>query len=246
MAKRSRVSASGRTRAEAAAHRHVEYVQADSGDIEPFRMDTAIAEAVFEVSVAEGANVNAFIAAAVHAHVAGPEAELTRAEAKSRIELLEQQVARYKARLRAEIEAADFADLPHFRVIGRVLRVLTHHRKYPSASGPDIFLVFLAEIPHELEVTHRQAPPGDSPFDPTLRPGLSNIYTRLRRLTGKRYAATTSTTAAGDEQGYVLTEDGVLAFDGWPDIPGLTLLPPPTTRRLPPRTATKRRRAASR
>ena len=246
MAKRTRAAATGRTRAEASAHRHVQYVQADSGNIEPFRMDIAVAEAVFEVSVAEGINASAAIAAAVQAHVANPDAELPPRQSRDLIEFLGRRLAHFQRLCRAEIEAVDFADLPHCRVVGRVLHVLTHHRGYSSASGPDVFLVFLAEMPDRLEDSHRQNPPGDTPFDPTARPGLSNIYTRLKRLVKKHYAATTSTTLNGDKQGYVLNEDGILIFDGWPDVPGLTSLPPRTTRNPPPRTVAKRRQASSR
>lgn len=221
MAKRSTPAATGRLRGEAAAHRHVEIVQADGGAIEHFRMDTAIAEAVFEVSVAEGIDAAAVVAEAVQAHVADPEAELTPAEARDRITVLEERLARYQALCQGEIEAADFADMPYFRVVGRVLCVLTVHRGLPSASGSDVFWVFLRELPEQLEFSHRQTLLGNTQPDVIRQPGLANIYKRLRRLVAKRYATTTSTTAAGNQQGYVLTEDGRLVFDGWPEVPGL-------------------------
>lgn len=221
MANRARGSASGRNVAETPAPRHVEYVQADSGDIEPFRMDTAVAEAAFEISITEGTATAALIAAAVHDHVAAPEAELTPAEARERITALEERLGRYQSLCRGEIEAADFNDLPHIRVVGRVLYVLTVHRGLPSASGSDVFWLFLRELPEQLEFSHRQTLLGNTQPDVIRQPGLANIYKRLRRLVAKRYATTTSTNAAGSHQGYVLTDDGRLVFDDWPEVPGL-------------------------
>jgi hypothetical protein len=235
-----------RTKAKPPEQRRNDRARAEESDVEPFRMDTAAAEVVSEIAAADlGADVGDLVAA-VQGHVADPYAGLTQGELRSRIEFLEAMVALCKARLRKEIEAADFADRPFFRMVGRVLHVLTHHREQASASGSDVFLVFLAELPGQLEDTHRQNPPGNRPFDPVAQPGLANIYTRLRRLVKKEYADTTAITAAGSNKGYVLTSDGAMVFDSWPDIPELSLTAPVTSRPLPPRADSKRRHREAR
>jgi hypothetical protein len=231
MAKRTKVSASGRTRAEAAAHRHVEYVQADSGDIEPFRMDTAIAEAVFEVSVAEGADRDAPIAAAVQAHVADPEAELTPAEALARLAALEVEVPRHREIWQSQLRRQDFAQQPFMRVVGKVVFVLTQHRGMESCSGNQVHWVFLAETPHLFPAKYHQRPGPNGTFNTAKSPATGVIYARLNKLKTLGLLRTLHETAGLAAKDYVMTADGLFVFTHWDDVPGPSLAGPTPPRR---------------
>lgn len=132
---------------------------------------------------------------------------------------------------RRQLERRDFADMPHLRVIGRVLDVLLNHRRFQTCTTGDVFLVFLREIPRHLEANHRQNPEVDGSFDVTMQPGRRTFNNRMARLRNDELVRPTVIQESGREEGYVLTEDGRNVFDGWPalsEIPGLELDGPVT------------------
>lgn len=230
MTKRSREASPGRNGAEAAAHRHVDYVQANSGDIEPFRMDTGVAATIFEFSVAEGMDRAALIAAAVHDHVADHEAELTPAEALTRLTALEAEVQRHQQLWRTQLSRQDFAQQPFMRVVGKVVFVLTQHRGMESCSGHQVHWVFLAEAPHLFPTKYHQSPGPNGTFNTAKSPAMGVIYARLNKLKAIGLLRTLRETAGLAAKDYAMTADGLFVFRHWEDVPGPSLAGP-----IPPR-----------
>lgn len=134
-----------------------------------------------------------------------------------------------------EFELNDTGETPYRRVVGKVVEVLTIHRRQvrrkDHCSVGDVFLVFLTEIP-----AHSPYDPDDYRLaKPTKRgntfavardPGKTTIAGRLRDLKERGWLAPASTTRSGGERGYRLTENGRVLFDGWPVVEGLQLTAP--------------------
>jgi len=136
---------------------------------------------------------------------------------------------------RREFEATDSNEPPYHRVVGKVVEVLTVHRRHirnkDHCSVGDVFLVFLAEIPQHspyLPDDYRLVTPTKrgNTFAVTRDPGKTGIAGRLRDLKERGWLASATTTQSGSERGYRLTENGRVLFDGWPNVPGLQIEPP--------------------
>jgi hypothetical protein len=136
--------------------------------------------------------------------------------------------------LREEIETNDYDETPYLRVVGRVVHVLTVRRRKVTCSGGDVFRVFLGEIPQHspyapAEYRLQRPTKRGNVFDITQEPGRTKIKDRLSDLKNKKYAQTAKATRVGDGRGYMLTQRGLVVFDGWPEVEGLELDPPLNT-----------------
>ena len=136
------------------------------------------------------------------------------------------------------VRHADFKQPPYMRVVGRVVYVLTVSRGWPACTGPEVFRVFLQEIPSHLSAGLRQTPRFDEEVDATKDTGLRTIYKRLWRLVDERYAQTTAVTQDDKAGQYVMTEIGRMIFCDWPSH--VLLGEAPTTRERPRRPARHR------
>ena len=139
-------------------------------------------------------------------------------------------------RLREYFIDSDYAEMPYLRVVGKVVEVLTVHRRQhrgkDSCSVGDVFRVFLTEIPE-----HSPYDPDDyklarptrrgNEYDLTLDPGKTMFSDRLKDLKDNGWLMPASTTRSGGERGYRLSEDGRWLFDRWPEVEGLQNAPPP-------------------
>jgi hypothetical protein len=135
-----------------------------------------------------------------------------------------------------EFEANDTGETPYRRVVGKVVEVLTVHRRHirnkDHCSVGDVFLVFLTEIPQHspyLPEDYRRVTPTQrgNTFAVTRDPGKTGIAGRLRDLKERGWLAAATTTRSGGERGYRLSDDGRVLFDGWPNVEGLSNTPPP-------------------
>jgi len=130
----------------------------------------------------------------------------------------------------------DCSDMPYFRVYGRVMDILLNHRGRQTCSAGDVFRVFLAEIPSQLEENHRQSPPSGQEYDVAEQIGRRTFNNRMKKLNDDELVRPTVTRESGRKDNYVLTEDGQILFDGWPalsEIPGLELHAPSTPATTP-------------
>jgi hypothetical protein len=134
-----------------------------------------------------------------------------------------------------DFELNDTGETPYQRVVGKVVEVLTVHRrdirKKDHCSVGDVFLVFLIEIPQHspyLPEDYRLPVPTKrgNLFAVTRDPGKTGIAGRLRDLKERGWLTSATTTRSGGERGYKLTGNGRVLFNGWPEVVGLRLLPP--------------------
>lgn len=147
--------------------------------------------------------------------------EQVSANSSSAVERAEQAGWDYARRL---LQNTDYADMPHLRVFGRVIDILLNHRGEDTCSVGDVLRVFLAEIPTQLEETHRQRASFGSGYDVTRQPARRTFNNRMQKLCKRELVQPTIAREAGRVGNYVLTEDGQNIFDGWPplsEIPGL-------------------------
>jgi hypothetical protein len=130
----------------------------------------------------------------------------------------------------------DYDEMPYLRVVGKVVEVLTVHRRQShgkdSCSVGDVFRVFLTEIPQHspyLPEEYRLVRPTSrgNQFDLTHDPGKTMFSDRLKDLKDDGWLTAASTTRSGGERGYRLSDDGRWLFDGWPSVEGLSNTPPP-------------------
>jgi hypothetical protein len=132
---------------------------------------------------------------------------------------------------RRQFARRDFRDRPFLRVVGRVAEILLNHRRFKTCKITDVSTVFLAEIPDQLEVHHRQNPPRGQQLsidtvDASAWVGKKTFAERITRLCDEDLIRPTSPLSQGAATKYVLTDEGQNMFDGWPpltDIPGLEL-----------------------
>jgi hypothetical protein len=131
---------------------------------------------------------------------------------------------------------ADYDEMPYLRVVGKVVEVLTVHRrasrKKDYCTSGDVFRVFLTEIPqHSLydPADYRLARPTTrgNQFALARDPGKTMFSDRLKDLKKKRLLVPATATRGGGERGYRLSNVGRLIFDGWPEVDGLHNAPPP-------------------
>lgn len=135
-----------------------------------------------------------------------------------------------------DFELNDTSETPYQRVVGKVVEVLTVHRRHlrgekDHCSVGEVFLVFLTEIPQHspyLPEDYRLSVPNKrgNLFAVTRDPGKTVIAGRLRDLKKRGWLTSATTTRSGGERGYRLTGNGRVLFDGWPEVVGLHLLPP--------------------
>jgi hypothetical protein len=133
--------------------------------------------------------------------------------------------------LRSLFTRTDMPNMPYMRVVGRIIEILTRHRGSKTCSAGDVFHILLDEAPGQSGcdpkeyIATRPTRKGRL-YDVTRQPGRKSVDSRLNKLQAEGWVT--------HKQGYVLTDDGKLLFDGWPDlseIPGLSLtLPPRPTR----------------
>jgi hypothetical protein len=140
-----------------------------------------------------------------------------------------------------DFELNDTAETPYQRVVGKVVEVLTVHRrdirKKDHCSVGDVFLIFLTEIPQHspylpADYTLVKPTKRGNTFALTRDPGKTGVAGRLRDLKARGWLTSATTTRSGGERGYRLTENGRVLFDGWPEVEGLRNTPPspqPTT-----------------
>jgi len=130
----------------------------------------------------------------------------------------------------------DYNEMPYLRVVGKVVEVLTVHRRQSrgkdSCSAGDVFRVFLTEIqqhgPYDPE-DYRLARPTrrGNVFNLARDPGKTMFNDRLKDLKEREWLTSAATTRSGGERGYRLSEDGRWLFNGWPEVEGLRNTPPP-------------------
>ena len=137
---------------------------------------------------------------------------------------------------RTILENRDTLKKPYLRVVGRVVEVLTIHRKdrrgRDFCSVGDVLRVFLEEIPD-----HAPYDPADyrlaqqtrrgNDFDLTRDPGKTGIRTRLAELKKWEFLERVSRSRDGSDRGYRLTAVGRNLFDRWPNVEGLDEQGPP-------------------
>ena len=129
--------------------------------------------------------------------------------------------------LRECVARNDSYDMPSLRVVGRILDVLLNHRGAKACTAGDVFYVLLEETPSQSGCDpkdYKLAKPTRHRrwYDITRDPGRRTVNNRLEKLRKDRWA--------DHKKGYVLTAEGRLIFNGWPElseIPGLSLMPPP-------------------
>lgn len=120
----------------------------------------------------------------------------------------------------------DFDEKPYLRVYGRVMEVLLNHRGFRTCTAGDVFHVFLVEIPDEIPEHYQQTPPPGQQVSFSTGVGRRTFNNRMERMVQEELARPTVTLDSGRDEDFVLTQDGLTLFDGWPrlsDIPGLEL-----------------------
>lgn len=136
-----------------------------------------------------------------------------------------------------EAEASREIDRPKSPAVGRVVYVLTIDRSDPLGedtfcSTSDVFLVFLEEIPHEMDAAQPAAYQArfgtgvnNSGYLLDRDPGRKFFNRRLRRLVDLTLCELRSLRSRGISKLYCLSRRGRLVFNGWPDINGLQPIP---------------------
>lgn len=120
----------------------------------------------------------------------------------------------------------DFDEKPYLRVYGRVMEVLLNHRGFRTCTAGDVFHVFLVEIPDEIPEHYQQTPPPGQQVSFSTGVGRRTFNNRMERMVQEELARPTVMLDSGRDEDFVLTQDGLTLFDGWPrlsDIPGLEL-----------------------
>jgi hypothetical protein len=147
----------------------------------------------------------------------------------------EENADRILRRCRDQFVELDYTEMPYLRVVGKVVEVLTIHRRQShgkdSCSIGDVFRIFLTEIPQHSPYApeeYRLVRPTSrgNEFDLTRNPGKTMFSDRLKDLKKHGWLTPAAATRSGGERGYRLSGDGRWLFDGWPDVDGLSNTPP--------------------